>query len=91
MTNFQFQQQLQKKYGKEIIIITSTKDGYFCTRLNGGNAKMDVKGQKTKYYKTIKSLQKHSNTYNQASQNCPVLVVSPRGTDMADAVVQKIK
>jgi len=91
MTIFQFQQQLKKKYGNEIIIITSTKDGYFCTLLNGGNTKMDVKGQNTKYYKTIKSLERHSKVYNQGSQNCPVLVVSPRGTDMANAIVQKIR
>ena len=76
-------------FGNKLNIITSTSNGYYIESVEGKMITTELTGRKVKFYKSIEALQSKSRQYKR-HESFVAILVEPKGTDMANAIVTKL-
>ena len=76
-------------FGNKLNIITSTLKGFCLETINDKMITTELTGRKVKFYKSIEALQSKSRQYKR-HESFVAILVEPKGTDMANAIVTKL-
>ena len=76
-------------FGNKLNIITLTANGYYIESVEGKMITTELTGRKVKFYKSLEALKKTSKQYKR-NQSLVSILVEPKGTDMANAIVTKL-
>ena len=76
-------------FGNKLNIITSTSKGFWLETINDRMITTDISGRKVKFYKSVEALKSNSRQYKRHESFITILV-EPKGTDMANAIVTKL-
>ena len=89
MNAFTFTKKQIATFGNKLNIITSTSKGFCLETINDKMITTELTGRKVKFYKSIEALQSKSRQYKRPASFVAILV-EPKGTDMANAIVTKL-
>ena len=89
MNAFTFTNNQKATFGNKLNIITSTSKGLFLETINDKMITTELTGRKVKFYKSIEALQSKSRQYKR-HESFVAILVEPKGTDMANAIVTKL-
>ena len=76
-------------FGNKLNIITSTANGYYIESVEGKMITTQKSGSKVKFYKSLEALKKSSKQYKR-NESFVTILVEPKDTDMANAIVTKL-
>ena len=76
-------------FGNKLNIITSTSKGFWLETINDRMITTDISGRKVKFYKSLEALKSNSKQYK-SNESFVTIMVEPKGTDMANAIVTKL-
>ena len=89
MNAFTFTNNQKAIFGNKLNIITATTKGFCLETINDRLITTDISGRKVKFYKSIEELKSKSRQYKRHASFVAILV-EPKGTDMANAIVTKL-
>ena len=89
MKAFTFTNNQIAAFGNKLNIITSTLKGFRLETINDKMITTDLTGRKVKFYKSVEALKSKSRQYKRHESFITILV-EPKGTDMANAIVTKL-
>ena len=89
MNAFTFTNNQKATFGNKLNIITSTLKGFCLETINDKMITTDISGRNVKFYKSIEALKSESKQYKRHESFITILV-DPKGTDMANAIVTKL-
>ena len=89
MNAFTFTNNQIATFGNKLNIITSTANGYYIESVEGKMITTQLTGRKVKFYKSIEALKSKSKQYRR-NESFVTILVDPKGTDMANAIVTKL-
>ena len=89
MNAFTFTNNQIANFGDKLNIITSTSKGFCLETINARMIITQLTGRKVKFYKSIEALQSKSRQYK-SHESFVAILVEPKGTDMANAIVTKL-
>ncbi len=76
-------------FGNKLNIINLTANGYYIESVEGKMITTQMTGNKVKFYKSLEVLKKNSRQYKR-NESFVTILVEPKGTDMANAIVTKL-
>ena len=76
-------------FGNKLNIISKTDKGYYIESIEGKMITTQMSGSKVKFYKSLENLKKKSKQYKR-NESFVAILVEPKGTDMANAIVTKL-
>ena len=76
-------------FGNKLNIITSTSKGFCLETINDRMITTEITDGKVKFYKSVEALKSNSRQYKRHESFITILV-EPKGTDMANAIVTKL-
>ena len=89
MNAFTFTNNQIATFGNKLNIITSTANGYYIESVEGNMITTQLTGRKVKFYKSLEALKSNSKQYRR-NESLVTIMVEPKGTDMANAIVTKL-
>ena len=89
MNAYTFTKNQKATFGNKLNIITSTLKGFCLETINDKMITTELTGRKVKFYKSIEALQSKSRQYKR-HESFVAILVEPKGTDMANAIVTKL-
>ena len=89
MNAFTFTNNQKATFGNKLNIITSTLKGFCLETINDRMITIEITDGKVKFYKSVEDLKKNSRPYKRHESFITILV-EPKGTDMANAIVTKL-
>ena len=89
MNAFTFTNNQIATFGNKLNIITSTSKGFCLETINDKMITTELTGRKVKFYKSIEALKSKSRQYKM-NEGFITILVEPKGTDMANAIVTKL-
>ena len=76
-------------FGNKLNIITSTSKGFCLETISDMMITTELTGRNVKFYNSIEALKSKSKQYKR-NESFVTIVVEPKGTDMANAIVTKL-
>ena len=89
MNAFTFTNNQIAAFGSKLNIITSTANGYYLESVEGKMITTQKTGSKVKFYKSLEALKSNSKQYKR-NESFVTILVEPKGTDLANAIVTKL-
>ena len=89
MNAFTFTNNQKATFGNKLNIITSTSKGFCLETINDRMITIEITDGKVKFYKSVEALKSKSKQYKR-NESFVTIMVEPKGTDMANAIVTKL-
>ena len=89
MNAYTFTNNMIATFGNKLNIITSTSKGFCLETINDRMITTELTGRNVKFYKSLETLKSKSKQYKR-NESFLTILIEPKGTDMANAIVTKL-